>query len=126
MKKLIYEKPAMYMEEFVPNQRIANCGTIIDTSKAYSFVCAKIVDGQYQGSCNGGSQHNVALPTIFASASAGCKEVITATTPEGIMSAINSIMTANASEGGWAYQLQTEDLNGDGNKKNDYAWGEKW
>jgi len=35
MKK-IYEKPAMQVEAFVPNQCVANCG---DTEKKYLFTC---------------------------------------------------------------------------------------
>ncbi len=36
MEKKVYERPTMQLEEFVPNQYVADCG---DTEKSYLFTC---------------------------------------------------------------------------------------
>ncbi len=36
MEKKVYERPTMQLEEFVPNQYVADCG---DTERSYLFTC---------------------------------------------------------------------------------------
>lgn len=53
MEKKIYEKPAMQLEEFIPNECVATCG--------------QTVDGKYLFACDAGTKngHNYAYGDIY-------------------------------------------------------------
>lgn len=102
-----YVAPRMFSEEFVPNQRIASCGSIVEIDKNYKFICSDSADGL--ASCSQNSAHNAelqaALGTVFVSSSAGCQNIITATDPEDVEAQIGAVLAAN--DGKWKFNNST-------------------
>lgn len=95
MKKASYVKPVLYMETFVPNQRIANCGAYINPKQEYVFICSSSTSGLK--SCNEhNSKHNKALSdmisAVFATGTEGCKNYIDSTDPDEVNAALDKIL----------------------------------
>lgn len=111
-----YVKPTIYTEEFVPNQRIASCGAIIDINKSYTLKCCSYnsTTGKLEPSCNNSSNHNVTLPSVFMQTANGCGHIITSTTPEEIQSEIDAYMATESSKWTEGYV----DVTGDGIPEN--------
>ena len=92
-----YVKPTIYTEEFVPNQRIASCGTNVVGNGSVVWECVDYQDQKPK--CSGNSEHNNQLvklqdARIFTS-SASCNT---------IASDFNTLLIILEQITGWKYQ----------------------